>query len=215
MKLRNTILMAAFGLTMSALSVSAQVVTPSATIKISSLPFTVTTPGTYVLTGNLTCTTPGAVISIPATLPGPVVVNLKGFTISGTSDLINGICIGADGASSPINTVPNAFPITVRNGAIKVVSYGIDASGSPAPLQNLLIADLDLAGGLACITFSNVQNSVVRNCTFETSYGIVDQYSPGGNHYSNLSLHMLPEGLWIVNGPTTLEDCQFAPPAAQ
>jgi hypothetical protein len=60
MKLKNTLLMAVLGLTMSALTLHtahAQVVqtqaAKSASIKISALPFNITAPGTYVLTGNL------------------------------------------------------------------------------------------------------------------------------------------------------------------
>lgn len=69
--------MAAFGL-LSALSA------PAANIKISSLPFAITVPGTYVVTGNLTFPgTTNAAITISTDIPGPVIVDLKGFTLTG------------------------------------------------------------------------------------------------------------------------------------
>jgi hypothetical protein len=54
-------------------------------ILISSLPFTITAPGTYVLTGNLTSSdsTNAAAIRIPTNIPGPVTVDLNGFTLTG------------------------------------------------------------------------------------------------------------------------------------
>jgi hypothetical protein len=218
MNKQKVILMAAFGLIMSALSVSAQVVAPSATIKISSLPFTVTTPGTYVLTGNLTCTVPqSAAITIPGNLPGQVVVDLKGFTITGDDSASStGIGIG------PSVSLPNAFPITVRNGAITNVSSGVSTPSLPgvqspgsAGLQDILIANLNISGVTACVSFSGVENSVVRNCTFSNAaYGIEDWYSPGGNRYDNITVEGVGLTLYVPHSGA-LEDCEFAPPAAQ
>ena len=80
----TTLLTAAFGLIMSALSAQ------SANIQITSLPFTIGAPGTYVLTGNLSFTAPTppnastyyAAILVPTSLPGPVILDLKGFTLT-------------------------------------------------------------------------------------------------------------------------------------
>jgi hypothetical protein len=76
MKLKSPLPMAAFGL-LSVLSAQA------VTIKISSLPFAITAPGTYVLTGNLTSPSASDAITIDASVTGPVVVDLKGFTLTG------------------------------------------------------------------------------------------------------------------------------------
>ena len=48
----------------------------TATVKISSLPFNITAPGTYVLAGDLDVTTAGG-INISTALAGPVVLDLK------------------------------------------------------------------------------------------------------------------------------------------
>src|SRR6476646_5849011 len=59
---------------------------PPPPIQISSLPFVISAPGTYVLTGNLTAPiTPYEVgaINIATVIIGPVIVDLKGFAIMG------------------------------------------------------------------------------------------------------------------------------------
>jgi hypothetical protein len=72
------LLTAAFSL-LSVLSAQA------ANIKISSLPFNITAPGTYVLTGNLTFASGNqAGINVISNVSGPVVVDLKGFILAGS-----------------------------------------------------------------------------------------------------------------------------------
>jgi hypothetical protein len=88
-EIKIPLLMAAFGL-LSALSAQA------ANIKISSLPFAITAPGTYVVTGNLTfaATTNVAAITISTAIQGPVIVDLKGFTLTGGAGDSIGVGIG-------------------------------------------------------------------------------------------------------------------------
>ena len=87
--LKNTLLTAAFALIMSALSAQ------SADIPILALPFKITAPGTYVLTRNLIYSlaanvapgspgSPPPAITISSTTPGQIVLDLKGFSITGT-----------------------------------------------------------------------------------------------------------------------------------
>src|SRR5271166_1614339 len=83
-----------------------------APVQITSLPFSITSPGTYILTSNLTFSAPAisnvrAITISPAT-PGPVVLNLKGFTITGVGGQNNnvGVLIGF----TP--QVPNVASIT-------------------------------------------------------------------------------------------------------
>jgi hypothetical protein len=102
--------MAAFAL-LSALSAQA------ANIKISALPFAITSPGTYVLSRNLSFTTgnPGdSAISIASNIQGPVAINLNGFTISGGVSSDRAITINAT----------NEGPISIRDGTITNFGYG-------------------------------------------------------------------------------------------
>src|SRR6516165_678736 len=104
----TTQILAAFSL-MSAVTLHA-----APPITITSLPFTVSSPGTYVLAQDLTFSGNGIAISIPTNLPGQVIVDLKGHTITGTGGG-TGVGIGGD-FTGPL--VSNTSPITVRNGTL-------------------------------------------------------------------------------------------------
>jgi hypothetical protein len=181
--MKNTLLMAAFSLIMSALAVFAQSAVSTATIKISSAPYTITAPGTYVLTGDLDDPSSIGTIMIDsaAAVTGPVVLDLKGFRVTNANKY--GIAISG--------SVPNVFPITVKNGTVGAYD-GVDvgAQGSPeAPLQDILLDNLTISADYPAISFGNVQNSTVRNCTINGSiYGITDFGSKSGNHYSNVTV---------------------------
>jgi hypothetical protein len=137
------------------------------------LPFTLTAPGTYVLVSDLACAPSTYAITIPTNLTGPVIVDLKGFTITGA-----GISIGQP---PPGPAVSNAFPITVRNGTITNVAVGVSVQTvSIAVLSSITISNLTITVVAPppsyCIMFNGyVENSVVRDCTFNTAnYGILD-----------------------------------------
>src|ERR1700722_12823699 len=103
MKLNNTLMMAALSL-LSALTVQA------ANIKISSLPFVISAPGTYVLTGNLVCANPEiSAITINSPVAGSIVLDLKGYTIS---CITPGVSSGSVGISISGNLVGGS--ITIR-----------------------------------------------------------------------------------------------------
>jgi hypothetical protein len=90
MKSLNSILLTALGLALSTLAAQ------SANIKISSLPFAITAPGTYVVTGNLSSSEIQnvAAITISTSISGPVILDLKGFTLTGSGGDSIGIGIG-------------------------------------------------------------------------------------------------------------------------
>jgi hypothetical protein len=141
-----------------------------------------------------------------------VIVDLKGFTITGSSIAISG-------------GVSNAFPITVRNGTITHFGVGIDVeNNNPAGLSSITISNLTITALTVppspsfCVLFNGyVKNSVVRDCTFNTAdYGIRDILSPGGNRYSNITMNAVAEALDVVQAPGThvLDQCEFAPAPA-
>lgn len=215
----------AFSLIMIALSAQA------ANITIPSLPFTISAPGTYVLAANMSFTSQqngnaqGA-ISIPANLPGPVIVDLKGFTITGNGGTSVGVTIGGAFTGPQVS---NAFPITVRNGSLKNFDAGVWAQTAQGTfLSDIEINNLTISctvpapnGNTACVEFGDyVNSSTVKNCTFSDAiYGIRDILSNGGNRYTNITfdisvdvrLELGPNG----NGLSTviLDDCRFEAPA--
>jgi hypothetical protein len=208
MKLKSTLLMAAFGL-LSALSAQA------ANIKISSLPFTITAPGTYVLTGNLTFSSyTGPGINISSAAAGPIVLDLKGFTITGDGVSSTAILIGYISPS-----VSNTYPITIRNGTITNVMRGVGAfdafSGAPLfdiTVNNMVFNNISYQGGSG-IQFGNVSSSTISNCTFNNVYyGIYDANSTGGNSFNNNSYVNNTFCLTVSSKLITLAHCQFSPP---
>jgi hypothetical protein len=210
MKPRNILLTAASGLTMSAMASAQNVQSATPRIPISSVPFAITAPGTYVLTANLTTGQVGSIyqaILIATDIQGPVVLDLNGFTLTGNN--LPAISIGSGRA-------PNTYPITIKNG---IISGGLDTNpgGVPFPATEITIANVTfLSSG---ITFNQVSSSTVKNCTFQ-GVGIHDLGSPGGNCYVNLTFINNTTGALVVS-PTnegqiapvlTLEHCEFAPP---
>jgi hypothetical protein len=233
MRSTNMLLTAALSLTTSALTVptahaqGAQTPsTKSADIKISSLPFNISVPGTYVLTGDLTYTpgvSPSAITIFTAGLGGPVVVDLKGFTITGPVSFGYGVLIGE-------NKIFRAYPITIRNGTIKNFQYGVFAANQGDVTINKLSFFLSpsLSTSVAGVNFGGVDSSRINNCTFNVTgpisgpnYGIWDRGSGGGNSYNNntflnveFPLLVVGQNPLLVEGQNqstlTLDHCTFA-----
>lgn len=229
MNLKNTVLMAALGLIMSALS--AQSASPN--IKITYLPFNITAPGTYVLTGNMTGipvaepfgTESFGVINIATNIPGPVIVDLKGFTItsgdggiSSTDELET--CIDIGGLTPG---VANLYPITVRNGTLQGWGFGVVAGVTSLThavyLSNINIQNVVFGVSIeesSSIQFFMVNSSTINNCTFNTHYGVFDDYSLGGNSYSNDTFNTLEGiidfGLAEEGHPAEIQRLLFSPP---
>jgi parallel beta helix pectate lyase-like protein len=113
---------------------------------ISSLPFVISTAGSYYLTSNLTYTG-GNGITVNA---GPVTIDLNGFTLDG----------GGSPAFVGVYVAIPIGPITLRDGTIMGFGAGIDAiSASSVLLQDLTVK--------SC-TGSGVQltDGIITGCTF-------------------------------------------------
>ena len=213
---------------------------PIPPIPISSLPFNITAPGTYALTGNLTSPPINnqngvfGAINISPTIAGSVVVDLGGFTLTGpgptgTFGISIAIVIGTDGG--PRNT----YPITVRNGTIQNFGTGVE----PLTVSNITINNIvfnlantsDSSAGVAGIYAGSMDSSIVSNCIFNVNgpptnngknYGIIDYFSTKGNSYSNNTFSANFYCLLVMAAgnlgdehfanPFVLKNCQFAPP---
>lgn len=133
---------------------------------ISSLPYNITSPGSYYVTGNLQ----GGTISVMAS---GVTIDLCGFTLSGAGVVASGIAVS--GGSSML---------TVRNGRLVSFSQnGINgASGTTTGtlLQDLVVADCGNTGLVSgmrstlinCVAESNRyhgiyagEGSIIARCT--------------------------------------------------
>jgi hypothetical protein len=123
---------------------------------ISTLPFTITQPGSYYLTGNFTTVGSENGITVSNSY---VTIDLNGFTIRG-SGTGNGVGISAQGVTF----------LTVKNGTITDFGYqGINTSGAGrSHLENVTV---ESCGGTGIVTGSA---STLLNChsSFNGSWGI-------------------------------------------
>lgn len=213
--------MASLSLIMSALtaqSANTQLATaqaaPSITITQSQLPFTISTPGTYVLTGNLSYTSGSSfgAINIIGSIAGPVIVDLKGFTITGDVPTDSKAGVSISGGTG-------TYPTTIRNGTITKFVNGISVFGG-AGISNITVKNVvfnqEQQTGVYFSQF--VDSSTVNNCTFNScGNGIYDYLSTGGNNYNNnafVNTDPLTIYSYCCSTPLVLSRCQFAPPPA-
>jgi hypothetical protein len=203
----------------------------AATIPISSLPITISAPGTYVLKSNLTYTggyNSGfqAAIAISGSVIGTVIIDLQGFTIANAGSNIPSSSNYAIGVFSLFSG--QSPKVTIRNGKIVNFVTGVEDYFSGITVSHILFNQNSIG-----VSLSKVANANINNCQFNgpgfvgqyASYGITDNLSPGGNVYkydtfSNTVVAIdveMNEG--IVNGsetasttPILLNSVQFAPP---
>jgi parallel beta-helix repeat protein len=112
---------------------------------IASIPYSISTPGSYYLTRSLTAIV-GSGITVSAS---PVTIDLNGFTLDGAGFGSSGIAMSVFGGS-----------LTVRNGFIRRWINGINA-GLPG-LQRLEEVTIESCSG----TGANVSVASVANCKF-------------------------------------------------
>jgi hypothetical protein len=207
--------MTALSLIMSATSLQA------ANIQIPSLPFNITSAGTYVLKGNLSYSGTSTAINISPNITGPVILNLNGFTITGIVSLVGvpvknfSVAVGVLGAGT---LVPS---ITIENGVIQNFGFGLWVE-TGSVLSNINVNNmafkfiLSATADGVCILFDEVNSSSVTNCTFTSSdKGIADGRSGGGNRYTNDSFTNDLDCLDISPGvaTTVINHCQVEEPS--
>jgi len=194
----------ATGLTTSAITAQTASKTPS--IPISFLPFTITVPGTYVLTGNLSYAGTGTpAITINKTITGPVILDLKGFTLTGVPT-DSTACVSMSGGAG-------LYPITIRNGTIMSFNEGIAATS----VSNITVKNVIFDQNAFGVFFDLVDTSTILDCTFNSNInGIYDLQSTGGNSYNNNTFGVGgTRALYVQTLPQTplvLDRCDFAAP---
>jgi len=139
---------------------------------ITSLPFAITTAGTYVLKSDLNCPSGVDGIHITADADGPIILDLDGHTITGPGDEYTaGVTIGNISVTAPL---PDTYPITVRNGILKNFTAGVfvsiaTATGAVAYASDITLSHLEIDASTAensfAISFYHVNSSTVKGCT--------------------------------------------------
>lgn len=150
-------------------------------IAISTAPFSINSPGSYVVTANLSAA--GTVLTISA---DNVTVDLNGFTLTNTGTLTSTVAI---------NGVRKH--VTVRNGACAGGAHTIGNTNTPADvlLEDLTITDGKLSG--ISLNATNARNCTVRRCR------IFDTGSTTTAADGNLSI----SGIIIGGSNNFVEDC--------
>ena len=140
-------------------------------VPISSAPFTITQPGSYYLTTNLTVSG-GDAITIAA---NGVTLDLNGFTIASTTNPASGTAVLINGGLQDITIQNGHIQGGVTNDGSGVFSgpgfgYGIYYSGVP---QNVRVSGVSVSG--CRFDGTNVgadESTVVENCVVRTVGGV-------------------------------------------
>lgn len=199
----------------------------AAPIPITYLPFHITAPGTYVVTANLsypaqpTNQNANAAITIATSIPGSVILDLKGHTLTGGGFYSVVVGIGFFDGSTKANT----HSITIQNGTVQNFGYGVWAEIPGVNLTNIEVNSIAFHlsqtpnSSSTGVLFSQVNSSTVRNCSFFSAadYGIRDLQSTGGNTYSNNTFNLGGADCLTVGGqnfnPTVVDSCRVGGPA--
>lgn len=141
----------------------------------------ISTPGSYVLTGNIDSTSRGLLI-----LASNVTLDLNGYRVS-TSDHINSYAIGISSASN----------VTVRNGSTAGGAIGVVVS---SPVDGLLLEDLRVSG--------TRQTGISINSTFSRSAILRRCHVTGtGQYTTSADADLTVTGILVQGDCHRIEDC--------
>ncbi len=132
---------------------------------ISSLPFSITQPGTYYVTSNLSSQGTGIYISADN-----VNVDLMGHTITFVGDVVNAPGITLEGAVDDL--IDN---VTVRNGSVRGFQYGVRIDyARDCRIEGLHVADSTTSGVYFFNGAGLSERNTVKDCHIVRSglYGI-------------------------------------------
>jgi hypothetical protein len=162
---------------------------PKPPTPIASLPIKITAAGSYYFISNMFYTPTSLSDSTAITInsPGNVMIDLKGYTLTGPPQVfVGGFYL------NPSGIVILSSNVTIKNGTIAGFTYQISANPNtgqpPNYISNIDIKSITFTGGLFnTLQLTFVNNSLVRDCTFteSNSTAIVDGRSQTGNRYIN------------------------------
>jgi hypothetical protein len=110
-----------------------------------------------------------AAITISTAIQGPVIVDLKGYTLNGAGGDSIGVGIGLFAGTGG----SNSYPITIRNGSLVNFGFGVRAEGyNFAVLTDITVNNLIVqlgsrqSGNGTGVIFGSVVSSTISNCSF-------------------------------------------------
>lgn len=132
-------------------AVDGQVLINQATVNAAGgFPYVISQPGSYKLSGNLVVSDPTKDAIVIA--HDFVTLDFGGFSIIGTADCSSGSCSGANAThggvitSNPTSSPAPFFNITIRNGTIQGMGYGIYLWGDSNTVEDMNIRSNTAAG---------------------------------------------------------------------
>jgi hypothetical protein len=172
---------------------------------ISSFPYTITKPGSYLLTGNLNVTTTGT-NAININVSG-VTLDLNGFSITGPMSCTSGSCSPNTVSGGVISNYPDT---TIRNGHISGF-YECVSGFDHAKLSDLSVNSCEY--GIFAYNESIVEHTTIRNCAayaIIASQSLVTEstvsasntgiYSISSSVVRNVVSNILFDGIYLANG---------------
>lgn len=169
---------------------------------ISSLPYTITAPGSYYVTKNLTGVSGQNGITITA---NDVTIDLNGFVLSGVGGAEFGIAItgGASGVS-----VSNGAVRGWANGIRSVDSNNMAASGGRFSQLHLVG---NTGGGLDCGSGATVRECTSELngvCAFRAGVGsVLERCAARNNSGIGFATYFVAPGSFSTYGPTVFNNC--------
>lgn len=154
-------------------------------------PVTISQPGSYVLSGNLTV--PNADTTAIEIAASHVTLNLNGFAILGPTDCSGGLnpCAGS-GQGVGITTRSVAFNITIRNGTIQGMGGGgIILTGDSHLIEYMHVRSN--GGGRAGILIqasTDDGSSIVQHSTVQRNGGLGINVSRGAVRYNVVDVNL-------------------------
>jgi parallel beta-helix repeat protein len=177
---------------MMCFTINAQAETTQCTA-ITTVPYTITTSGTYCLTGDLISNTAVEAVQINAS---DVVIDLNGHTLS---------CVGLCSAGFNTAIVNN---VTIKNGTIKgfVLAIQIDTN---ADNYGHLVEDIRAQTNGSNGIIVNASNSIIRNNIVTNtagSSGIFVGYGSGNRVINNEVIESANIGIYVYSSNNTIID---------
>jgi hypothetical protein len=179
--------LAAVALSACAIAARAEVTSCTA---ITAIPTTITSPGIYCLTGDLSLDGTGTAVAITVDGPEGVVIDLNGYTIDG----------GGGGTGL---VVRNAKRVTLRNGSLVGLARAaqIPYTGQWTQLEDLKI----LAVGLNPTIESHGWGTVIQRNWIERGKPVIRTYGPA-TRITNNDITFATDGIDIEGYAATVED---------
>jgi hypothetical protein len=143
-----------------AYAVDGQVLINQSTLNAAGGTYTITTPGSYKLSGYLLAKNQDTHVIVIAT--DHVTIDLNGFAILGIADCSGGPCINSGKGSGIATSGTNPFfNITVRNGTIQGMgSFGIVLNGDSILVEYMHVRS-NASGGMVINRFPAIQTNVI------------------------------------------------------